>query len=259
MRDITLFSHPVFGDVRTVERDDNEPWFVAKDVADILRYKRTADAIRTHCRGVGEMETPIHGVIQTVKIIPERDVYRLIMRSKLPAAEAFEEWVVSEVLPSIRKTGGYKAKSIDWSDSKQITALLAESLEQVQESRQIIQQQTVKIERDRPKVEFAESVKYSDNCISMDEAAKRLKVGPLKLRQFLRDNKVLRGDNLPYQRYVNGGKMIADTRVREDKYGRRLTYCVPLLTPNGFIWLEKLVRKLDEEGKPKALSVMRAI
>lgn len=79
-------------DVRVITDEQGEPWFVAKDVAELLGYSDTAKAIRTHCKGVDEMATPSGGGVQKVKIIPERDVYRLIMRSKLPAAEAFEEF-----------------------------------------------------------------------------------------------------------------------------------------------------------------------
>lgn len=93
--------------VRVVQSEDGEPWFVAKDVAELLGYANPHDAIRTHCKGVSETRTPSNGGMQTVKIIPERDVYRLVMRSKLPEAERFEEWVVGEVLPKLRKTGAY--------------------------------------------------------------------------------------------------------------------------------------------------------
>ncbi|WP_413208412.1 Bro-N domain-containing protein [Rhodospirillum sp. A1_3_36] len=86
-----------------------EPWFVAKDLASALGYANPQEAVRDHCKcsrpvGVSDSLTPLDP--QTI-IIPERDMYRLIMRSKLPAAERFEEWVVGEVLPTIRKTGGY--------------------------------------------------------------------------------------------------------------------------------------------------------
>lgn len=108
MSNIIPFSfdqHPV----RVVELD-GQPWFVAKDVADVLGYANPQKAVRDHCKanrpvGVNDSVTLDP---QTV-IIPERDVYRLIFKSKLPAAEQFEEWVVAEVLPSIRKTGRYEA------------------------------------------------------------------------------------------------------------------------------------------------------
>ena len=84
---------------------EQDPWFVAKDVAEVLGYAKTENAIARHCKA--GTTTPKQGG-GLITIIPERDVYRLIMRSKLPEAESFEEWVVGEVLPSIRKTGGYQ-------------------------------------------------------------------------------------------------------------------------------------------------------
>lgn len=103
-----------FGDhlVRVIRSDDGEPWFVAKDVAEVLGYSNHRDAISKHCKakGVAFCDTP--GGQQEISIIPERDVYRLIFRSRLPAAEQFEEWVVGEVLPSIRKTGGYRKAEV---------------------------------------------------------------------------------------------------------------------------------------------------
>lgn len=90
---------------------NGDPWFVGKDVAATLGYADTKQAIRMHCKGGVESTLPSPGGPQLTKIIPERDVYRLIMRSKLPTAERFEEWVVGEVLPTIRRTGGYQAPS----------------------------------------------------------------------------------------------------------------------------------------------------
>lgn len=107
-RTVNLFNFEGF-DVRVV-LIDGEPWFSARDVAEGLGYSNPQKAVRDHCkspRPVGVNESFTLG--QSANIIPERDVYRLVMRSKMPQAERFEEWVVSEVLPSIRKTGGYTA------------------------------------------------------------------------------------------------------------------------------------------------------
>ena len=107
MQDLQVFSFQGASEVRTVVQD-GEPYFVGKDVATLLGYSNPQKAIRDHCKnavpvGVNESFTLDP---QTI-VIPERDLYRLVMRSKLPTAEVFEEWVVGEVLPSIRKTGGY--------------------------------------------------------------------------------------------------------------------------------------------------------
>lgn len=106
--DVQIFKNEELGAIRTV-LIDNEPWFVGKDVAEILGYQRTADAIRTHVdsedKGVGEIQTP--GGTQTMTVINESGLYSLILSSKLPNAKQFKRWVTSEVLPSIRKHGAY--------------------------------------------------------------------------------------------------------------------------------------------------------
>lgn len=94
--------------IRVITGEHGEPLFVAKDVADLLDYADTDKAIRTHCKAAQTYPVEMAGQVRHVKVVPERDVYRLVMRSKMPAAEAFEEWVVGEVLPSIRKTGSYQ-------------------------------------------------------------------------------------------------------------------------------------------------------
>lgn len=86
---------------------DGDPWFIASDVAKVLGYRKPGLAVQDHCKGAAKHSILTKGGRQSATIIPERDVYRLIMRSKLPSAEAFEEWVVGTVLPAIRKDGGY--------------------------------------------------------------------------------------------------------------------------------------------------------
>ena len=101
-----------FGEIRGM-MIDGEPWFVGKDVATALGYKDTVNALKSHVRDNHkkgwQITTPSRG-IQTMTLIDEAGLYSLIMRSKLPAAEDFQEWVTSEVLPSIRKTGSYSNK-----------------------------------------------------------------------------------------------------------------------------------------------------
>lgn len=112
MNELSIFNNPEFGEIRTLETNDGKVLFCGKDVAAALGYKETAKAIREHCKGVSEMDTPTNGGIQKMKFIPESDVYRLAFGSKLQTAEKFTDWVTEEVLPSIRKTGSYTAKPV---------------------------------------------------------------------------------------------------------------------------------------------------
>jgi len=109
LNNIKIFKNEDFGQVRMVQID-NKPYFVAKDVAASLGYKDTTNAIKQHCRWVAKHKVPHpqnKDKVLLVNIIPEGDMYRLITNSELPSAEKFESWIFDEVLPSIRKTGGY--------------------------------------------------------------------------------------------------------------------------------------------------------
>ena len=106
MNQLQVFENREFGQLRMVFIDGKQ-YFVANDVAKALGYSDCPKAIRTHCKGVAETSTPTNGGTQKIKVIPEGDVYRLIIRSKLPKAEEFEHWVFDEVLPSIHRQGYY--------------------------------------------------------------------------------------------------------------------------------------------------------
>lgn len=109
MNDLQIFSNPEFGSVRTLEIE-GEPYFVGKDVATVLGYSKPLDALSRH---VDEEDSVIHGVLdnrgctQQTKLINESGLYSLIILSTLPSARKFKKWITSEVIPSIRKTGGY--------------------------------------------------------------------------------------------------------------------------------------------------------
>lgn len=102
------FNHNQFGILRTLVDENGNPWFVAREIAEALGYKNINRDIQRHCKGGTETVLPSEGGNQRTKIIPESDLYRLILRSKLPQAEAFQDWVTEEILPSIRKHGVYR-------------------------------------------------------------------------------------------------------------------------------------------------------
>ena len=142
--------------------------------------------------------------------IGEGDLYRLIMKSKLPSAERFESWVVDEVIPSIRKNGGYIANQENLSPEQIVANALIVA-------NNIIEEKNKQIEEMKPKADFFDSVADSKTAISMNEVAKVLNVkgyGINNLFEFLRENKILQNNNVPYQRYVDNGWF----RVIEQKY-----------------------------------------
>lgn len=107
MNELQFFNSEEFGEIRTAEID-GKPYFVGTDVAKALGYSNPRKAILDHCKGVTKRDTPTSSGIQSMSYINEGDLYRLIMKSKLPSAEKFESWVMDEVLPTIRKTGSYQ-------------------------------------------------------------------------------------------------------------------------------------------------------
>jgi len=218
--------------VRVIQGKDGEPWFAAKDVAAILGYANPQKAIRDHCKGVNETFTPSSGGTQKTKIIPERDVYRLIMRSKLPSAEAFEEWVVGEVLPTIRKTGSYNLQQTIPHTLPEALRLAAEAIE----------------ERDKlkPKAEALDRIATSDGGMCVTNAAKDLQIKPKELFSWLRAYRWIYkragGKNwTAYQDKLQARVLEHKVTTVERPDGSEKTVEQVLITPKGLAKLSKLL------------------
>ncbi|OUM21556.1 phage antirepressor [Butyricicoccus porcorum] len=205
MNKIKIFENPEFGSIRTLQKD-GEPWFVGKDVAAALGYSNPRKAIADHVdeedKGVTNCYTL--GGNQNMTIINESGLYSLILSSKLPTAKKFKHWVTSEVLPSIRKTGGYISGQETMSDAD----LMAKALLVAQRQ---INQRDARIAEMQPKALFADSVAASKTSILIGELAKILKqngvenMGQNRLFEWLRSNGYLirrKGTdyNMPTQR-----------------------------------------------------------
>ena len=257
MDGIKTFTNKEFGTVRTIVKD-GEPWFVGKDVAEILGYKETAKAIRTHIcaedKGVSVLDTP--GGQQKITLINESGLYSLILGSKLPKAKTFKRWVTSEVLPTIRKTGGYVAN-----DEMFINTYLPNADAQTRELFRLnlstIRQLNNKIEQDKPLVDFASHIQTSEDCISMNDMAKLatkngIKIGRTRLFNFLREKKVLGckdgHKNMPYQRYIDTQPWF---QLKESSYiqnGEVRIGLTPMVTPKGQSGIVIMLRKCDVTG-----------
>lgn len=254
MDGIKTFTNKEFGTVRTIVKD-GEPWFVGKDVAEILGYKETAKAIRTHIcaedKGVSVLDTP--GGQQKITLINESGLYSLILGSKLQKAKTFKRWVTSEVLPTIRKTGGYVAN-----DEMFINTYLPNADAQTRELFRLnlstIRQLNNKIEQDKPLVDFASHIQTSEDCISMNDMAKLatkngIKIGRTRLFNFLREKKVLGcrdgHKNMPYQRYIDTQPWF---QLKESSYiqnGEVRIGLTPMVTPKGQSGIIRMLRKCN--------------
>ena len=162
---------------------DNDPWFVGKDVAEVLGYTNPQKAVRDHCKAPSAVGVNDSFTLdpQTI-IIPERDVYRLVMRSKLPSAERFEEWVVGEVLPTVRRTGAYGASVAVPQSLPEALRLAADLAEQNNQLRLVVTEQA-------PKVEALARIADARGSMCLTDAAKHLGVQRCKLIDWMRANR----------------------------------------------------------------------
>lgn len=207
MNELTIFENEEFGSVRTIEID-NEPWFVASDIAKALGYRMASDLSRRiddEDKGTQKVSTP--SGMQEMTVINESGMYTAILGSNLPNAKKFKHWVTSEVLPSIRKTGGYH-----------VPKTYAEALRAYADAVEAKEQLALENKELKPKAEFFDAVTDSKDAIPMADVAKVLDmgIGRNKLFEFLRSRNILMSDNRPYQKYVDAGYF----RVVEQKYDK---------------------------------------
>lgn len=191
MSEIKVFENLEFGKVR-VSVVDGEPMFCLADVAKSLGYSNPAKAVIDHCKGVTVLETPTQSGVQPIKYGKEGEVYRLTMKSKLPNAEKFQDWVCNEVLPSIRKHGAYMTDNVleQAISNPDFMIGLLQNLKEEQKKRI---EAEAKIEVDKPKVMFSEAVTTSKTSILIGDLAKIIKqngveMGQNRMFSWLRDN-----------------------------------------------------------------------
>jgi len=238
MNEIQTFNNPEFGQMRTLTIQ-NEPWFVGKDVAQVLGYAKTQNAIGTHVDSEDKKVAPIQGTpggTQEMTIINESGLYSLILSSKLPGAKKFKRWVTSEVLPAIRKNGGYINGQGEMSDSEIMAKALVVAQRTIDNKNRLITEM-------QPKALFADSVAASSNTLLVGEMAKILRqngvdMGEKRLFQWMRDNGYLikrKGTdyNMPTQRSVEMGLFRIKETVVSHSDGHTSINKTPKITGKG--------------------------
>lgn len=226
MNDITIFTYENTN-IRTVTEDDT-PLFCGKDVASILGYKDTTNALKLHCRGVVKHHPIVDslGRSQSARFITEPDLYRLITRSKLPEAEKFERWVFEEVLPSIRKHGMY-ATPATIEDMLANPDIMINALMRLKEERARRAKAEAEVEAQRPAAALGRAIETAEGDLTPSAFGKILSntittMGPNKFCRWLLDNNFAfrngQGKIIPMQDAVNRGILTLTERI--DKAGK---------------------------------------
>lgn len=230
--------------IRVVELD-GRPWFVGRDVALALQYSEPGNAIRQHCKG-GVKRTPLQtpGGLQEVTLIGESDVLRLVVRSRLPAAERFERWVFEEVLPQIGRTGGYgQADALaTLEDPTKLRELLLGYADRVIGLERTVAEQA-------PKVEALDRIADSRGALCLTDAAKALQIRRCDLIDWLQQhNWIYKRDGTawrPYQQRIEQKVMVLKV-VRRGSEADPLLFDQTLITPKGLTTLaERLGRPVQ--------------
>lgn len=246
MNGIQIFDNKEFGEVRTVVID-SEPWFVGKDVAVILGYQNGSRDINRHVDEEDRHKVMLFDGNQDKEtiIINESGLYSLILSSKMPDAKKFKHWVTSEVIPSIRKNGGYISGQENLTDEELLSKALLVAQNKIADRDRIIASKQERIEQMRPKEIFADSVATSKNSILIGDLAKMIcqngvEIGQKRLFDWMREKGYLiktgSSKNLPTQKSIDLGIMEVKERALSNPDGSVRITLTPKVTGKGQVY-----------------------
>lgn len=239
MNEMQIFQNEQFGAIRTAGTAE-EPLFCAADICRALGYTNGRKAIADHCDegDVTKRDTPTSSGVQVMSFVNESGLYALIFGSKLESAKQFKRWVTSEVLPAIRKTGSYTAKTMS---RKELARMIIQQEEEMEVLRLENQRKDEKIEEQKPKVVFADAIVGSKSSCLIGELAKIItqngyEIGQNRLFAWMRMNHYLGtvGEyyNIPCQRYLEQGLFELKKNVHSQN-GKMVTTITPKVTGKG--------------------------
>lgn len=238
MEKLQLFQNPKFGQIRTLEIN-GEPWFVGKDIAEVLGYSDTKSALADHVdaedkqiiqRGqIATLEVPNRGLT----IINESGLYSLVLSSKLPAAREFKRWITREVIPAIRKNGGYINGQQEMNPEELMAAAVLVAQRTIAERDARISALTVKNQIMAPKADYFDQLVERNTLTNFRETAKELEVSPKEFVSFLLERKYVyrdkKGKLLPYEQKNDGLFQVKECLNEKTQWSGTQT----LVTPKG--------------------------
>ena len=211
MNELMIFNNPEFGEIRTIE-EDGKVLFCGSDVAKALGYAKPQNAIDRHCRGALKRGIPHpQSPDKTIEMlfVPEGDIYRLAAKSELPGAERFESWIFDEVLPSIRKNGGYIAGQKEMTPDELMAKALMVAQKTLADREARISALTVENQIMAPKAAYFDELVDRNLLTGLRETAKEIGAQPKQFVSFLLKRKYLyrdkKGKLMPYQTHVDSG------------------------------------------------------
>lgn len=223
--EIKIFESPEFGRIRTVSDERGEPWFCLADVCKVLGLKQNGVVMRLEKGVISTEPLPTRGGTQMANFVSEDGLYDVILDSRKPSARAFRKWVTSEVLPQIRRTGGYVPLE-EQDDEKTILAKAVRILNRTLEQKDVLLRRKEELlEEQRPKVEFADALTTGDGCILISELAKLLTrngfvTGRTRLYRWMREHGyIFKRSTEPIQMWVERGIFAQSVTVIKTNHG----------------------------------------
>ena len=246
-KEIQTFKHEQFGEIRTMVDEKGEPWFVGKDVAEKLGYSNTRDALKKHVEEEDKTTVAICDTGSNYKsqavVINESGLYSLVLASKLPQAKAFKRWVTAEVLPQIRKTGGYiplkDQEGRELSDLEIMCRAMMIMKKSIEQKEQLIADL-------QPKADYVDEVLDSVDCLTMTQVAKGLGMTVHDLTtRLLQDGIIYLQSNqyMLYAPYARRGLATCRTHTHRDLFGTVHTHTYLVWTEKGKKFIHEIISK----------------
>lgn len=251
MKELQIFNNAEFGQIRTVTIN-NDPWFIASDICKALEITNTTQAVqRLDDDEKSMLNIGLCG--GATNCVNEYGLYNLVLASRKAEAKAFKRWITHEVIPSIRKNGGYIAGQETMSDTELMAKALLVAQKQIEQRNAIIEQQKAKIEADKPKTTFADAVSTSKTSILVGDLAKLIcqngyQIGQKRLFEWLRKNGYLiksgASKNMPMQRYVEQGLFeVKESSVQNPDGSVRITKTTKVTGKGQIYFVNKFLSK----------------
>lgn len=248
MKDLKIFNNEEFGEIRTIVDENSEPWFVGKDVAEILEYKDTDGALRKHVDSEDKLTRQISGSGQKRKmyVINESGLYSLIFSSKMEKAREFKRWVTAEVLPAIRRDGGYMVASQGESDEEILARAMIIANKSIERLKLESKQKDQIIGELKPKADYVDKILQNKSLIKISSIAKDYGMSGRKMNELLHELKIQYKQGEQWLLYANiqdKGYTSSETHEYPKKDGTTDVRLLTKWTQKGRIFLYEELKK----------------